>query len=642
MNGAPLQELDGSAFRLLVEQSADIVATMDNQGRILFVNPAVRHMLGYEPEELLGASAFDIVHPEDVDELKSLYQNMVEKPGARVTTQYRMAAKSGEWRMIESRAVNFLDTPPVGAVICNSTDITPLALAVEEVRRSEERVRMMLQGFEDIIALYDLDGTCLFFTGADAYGVHTRDMIGKNVRDMFPGKQAERILDQHRRVLKTGKALTVENELTWNGRPLWLLLTTYPVTDSRGNLAAIGSIGRNITAQKEAEREKQALQEQLNHIQKLDSVGALAGGIAHEFNNMLAVIMGNASLLLETPEAAAAGREELEEIIKAGERARDLSMKLLTFARRDKLNVQNVRVADLISEFAAMLETVFPPNIHIRWSAPDDLRIIADMPQMRQALLNLCNNARDAMPRGGTLAIEAADIRISESEAEPLAGLPQGRYCLVTVRDTGAGIPEPIRNKIFDPFFTTKGVGRGVGLGLSVAHGIVRNHDGRLFVDERPGPGAAVAFCIPASDMLQNPPAADNTARNKHKTVLVVDDEPVLLKLAQRILERGGLHVISACSGEQAIDTFRHLHVSIDLVILDMLLPDMDGAEVYRAMMEIAPDARVLLCSGASQAQACRHLLDAGGPAGFIQKPFTMDSLTMAVQGALAQSPDAR
>jgi len=638
----PQSPFDDSVFRMLVEHSSDITMTMDARGLILYVNPAVRQLLGYEPGDLIGASGFEIIHPDDRAGLERTFQEMVENPGRRTTVRHRINTKRGDWRVFETRVGNFLDHPPISAVICNSTDITEQVEALDAMRRQEE----LMNQAQSVARLgsWNLD----LRTGRMTWSKEMYRIFGfEPMPDPAPMDQAmqrvhprdvTRVAQSINKCLQSpGKQSFEYRILLPGGAERIVLAGNQSEPGPHGAPVSMHGTLQDITELKQAESEKQALQEQLYHIQKLDAVGTLAGGIAHEFNNMLAVIMGNASLLLQDPDAAAAGQEELEEIIKASERSRDLAMKLLTFARRDKINVQNMPVKELLGDFAAMIEHSFPHNIQVHWTAPDDLRISADVSQMRQVLLNLCNNACDAMPQGGILSILAADIQIFEKEAEPLAGLCPGRYCFITVRDSGMGIPSSIRDKIFDPFFTTKGVGRGTGLGLSIAHGIVQNHNGRMFVDNHDGPGAAVAFCLPAADDATTPlaPPAPRPAANK--TVLVVDDQPIMLTLARRILERDRFLVLTAGTGAEAIEVFKHMHGSIDLVLLDLLMPDLDGEDVCDALLDIDPGAAVLLCSGATQSQRCHDMLRKGGIAGLLKKPFTMESLIEAVRSALAR-----
>lgn len=378
-------------------------------------------------------------------------------------------------------------------------------------------------------------------------------------------------------------------------------------------------------------------QEQLYHSQKLEAVGQLAGGMAHDFNNMLAVIMGNAELALYDLKPGAPGHEEMNEILKASARAKELTMRILTFARKEKLNVRPVGINGIVKELVPILKRSFSKNIRIKTFVQEGLPPVgADANQLHQALLNICNNARDAMPGGGELIIETSLAALDDEYCRLHPDVRPGEYCLVRVSDTGVGMPEEIKYRIFEPFFTTKGAEKGTGLGLSVTYGIIRNHGGHIRVYTEPGKGTAMHVYLPVSPQVgaEGGIGESGEIRGGSETILVVDDETALLGLAEKILSKAGYKVLTAARGREAVELYRSRPGEIDLVILDMIMPEMDGGTVYRMLKEINPEVAALLSSGYSINGQAGALLSEG-IRGFVQKPFSFNELRRAVRDAL-------
>lgn len=402
-----------------------------------------------------------------------------------------------------------------------------------------------------------------------------------------------------------------------------------------GELSAIIS-DRRRRAREEMERE--TLREQLEQAQKMEAIGTLAGGMAHDFNNTLAVIMGSAEMAHRMLTKGDPNAERLKKIIEATRRAKGLTSQLLTFARKGKLEVKNVSVNQMAEEITEILKRGVSKNIQLECNAEKDLPAVkADQNQIHQALLNLCLNAADAMPGGGRLAIEtglvevdAAALRATRADAAP------GRYCMVKISDNGTGIPETIINKIFEPFFTTKDREKGTGLGMSISLGIVRNHGGFIDVKSKVGKGTEVFVMLPATEekgAREEPSAADAPAKGT-ETILVIDDDQDLVDMALETLELEGYKPIGATSGEEGLNIFRKHHNLIDLVILDMIMPKMDGSEVFSKLRTIAPSAKVILCSGFSGNVEASLLLERGAK-GYIQKPFGLNELCAKIREAL-------
>jgi CheY-like chemotaxis protein len=378
------------------------------------------------------------------------------------------------------------------------------------------------------------------------------------------------------------------------------------------------------------------MERRLLHAQKLESIGVLAGGIAHDFNNILAGIMGYADLArLRLPESEPA-REDIEVIKKAAQRAADLTRQMLAYSGKGKFIVEPVDLSRVVEDSKKMLAMSVSKKARVTYNLTDNLPVIqADAAQMCQVVMNLVINASEALDEhGGAIAVSTNAIRCQAKDLAGMGlgeGLPEGEYVCLEVADTGCGMDEQTLAKIFDPFFTTKFTGRG--LGLSGVHGIVRGHKGAIQVSSEPGKGTTFRVLFPASGpaipAMQNEPAA--TPVRSSGTVLIVDDDETIRISVQRMIERSGFSVLTASGGQEAIRLFREHQQEVNCVLLDLTMPDLDGAETFRELRKIRPDVRVLLSSGFSE-EAATERFPGQGLAGFVQKPYQLDTLITKLQ----------
>ncbi len=387
---------------------------------------------------------------------------------------------------------------------------------------------------------------------------------------------------------------------------------------------------------KRAEREKEAMQQQLFQSQKMESIGLLAGGIAHDFNNILTVIKGNASMLRRKQVPRGEAEMMLDDILDSSERARDLTMKLLYFSRKDRLNVKPVRVDDIVENVSRIMERSMVKTTRITTKIEPGLFVKVDKNQVIQALINICQNACDAMTAGGTIRITCMRVRAADIPSITGARAPDEGLCLIKVSDSGTGIDEETLRNIFDPFFTTKDIGKGTGLGLSVARGIIANHDGFIDVRSAPGEGTDFLIYLPVSD--ETPETIEvkkyHEAEGGKETILVVDDDELVLSLTGRILKAAGYSVFTVENGMEAPDVFEKHSEEIALVVLDMVMPGISGKEVFEIIRKLDPDMRVLLASGYSVEGEAEELLK-NNNVEFIQKPFEMENLLKTVRSIL-------
>ncbi len=424
--------------------------------------------------------------------------------------------------------------------------------------------------------------------------------------------------------------------LTADGRTLWLRDMVRVVTNG-GVVDTIRGLTTDITEQKLAEEERETLQRQLLQAQKLESVGTLAGGIAHDFNNFLQGILGNAGLALQYLSPESPISEQVEAILQSAERARHLTTQLLAFSRPKDRSVEVIELNHLVEQNLSMLRRLIPATVEIRTLLDADSSAIeADPGHIDQILVNLCVNARDAMPDGGLLKIETKNRVFSEAGAAGFLGaVPGGRYVILRVSDTGCGIPLSIRDRLFDPFFTTKEVHRGTGLGLAIAYAVARNHKGWIDVRSVEGRGSVFEVYLPVTDKPANPVKDEAPAGSgRGETVLVVDDERTVRVLACRILGKYGYRTLEAVDGKEALRVYRERMSEIDLVLLDMTMPRLDGAQCVRQLRAVNPRVKSILSSGYTESKVDNAPGDA-----FLHKPYRPEDLARAVRRVLDGCP---
>jgi signal transduction histidine kinase len=403
------------------------------------------------------------------------------------------------------------------------------------------------------------------------------------------------------------------------------------IRDPDGSPKAILSIGRDITERKRIEEEKRQLEAQYRHAKKMEAIGNLAGGIAHEFNNLLSVIMGNASVMLFGKDPNHEDYEALEDIEEAAKAASSLTSQLLGFARKEGYEVRTINLNHLVRDtFETFAKTKRQIRIHQDF-AEDLAAIEADPSQLSQVLLNLFIHAADAMPDGGDLFLKTMN-----TNHDALAGIvlepKPGIYVQFSITDSGAGMDRETREHIFEPFYSRTKKGSRTGLGLASVYGTIRSHGGHIALQSEQGQGTTFVIYLPASSkQVEDPVIQSKRATLSTRTILIVDDEKKVLDMAHKVIRKLGYEVLEASGGREAIEVFRSHHEEIDLVILDITMPDMGGGEVFDSLKKIDPAVHVLLASGYSVDNTAREIM-ARGCDGFIQKPFNMKDLHQAIE----------
>ncbi len=405
---------------------------------------------------------------------------------------------------------------------------------------------------------------------------------------------------------------------------------------------AFQEIAEHSAGRQRAEEALRSSEEQLRQAQKMEAVGRLAGGIAHDFNNVMTVILSYCSLTMDGLKPGDPLLEDMEEIQKAGKRAAELTAQLLAFSRQQVLQPQVVEMNEVVAGMGKMIGRLVGEDVTVTTSLASAAgRAYCDPGQIGQVIMNLVVNARDAMPTGGRLTIETANIDLDETYASEHVGAAVGPHVMLAVSDTGVGMDAATRAQIFEPFFTTKGIGKGTGLGLSMAYGIVKQSGGSIWVYSEIGSGTTFKIYLPRIDTAATAPSLDEipTERRGTETVLVVEDEPQLRKLASRVLTARGFQVLEAKDGQEALRFFQEPSQTIDLVLTDVVMPTMGGRELSERLAKIRPDLRVIFMSGYTDDVVVRHGVLAEGVA-YLQKPVTPSQLLARVRAEIDRSTE--
>jgi PAS domain S-box-containing protein len=510
-------------------------------------------------------------------------------------------------------------------------------IQAEEARQeSETSYRLLAENVTDVIWIADLDLRITYVSPSVTrmLGYEIQELVGQNIEEIVSPasrQMARDVLAGNLRMAAqkredTLRSQTLDLELLGkDGSTLWAETKLSFLFGSNNEPTGLLGVTRDIT-------EKMHLQNQLFQAQKMESIGTLAGGIAHDFNNLLGGILGYASLIKTKTRKKHTAHGYAETIEKSANRASDLTAQLLAFARGGRCETKVLNLNSIVNETLEIIGRTFDKSIEVGVHLCESLPTVeADAGQMQQVLMNLCVNARDAMPDGGKLIIETS----SETIAEGQGGVKPGSYVNLSVTDTGMGMNKETIERIFEPFFTTKEKGKGTGLGLSVIYGVVNNHGGHVHVYSEPGGGSTLKVLLPASGKPEET-ETPKVARRKSGTevILVVDDEEVIRSLAKDALETYGYHVLLAQNGNEAIEIYGANESRIRLVIMDMIMPKMGGKEAFSKLKELDPQIKVLMSTGYSQDGEAKDMLN-NGVLGLIQKPYQLDELLSTVRSAL-------
>jgi two-component system cell cycle sensor histidine kinase/response regulator CckA len=619
-------------YKRLVESSLTGIF-IHRDGKYVFINDRFAEIHGYAREELLGEEYLTLIHPDEREAFAQIASARLKGEAVPQRYQVRRLRKDGKtiWCEMMATRIEYGVRP---AIMGNIIDISERKRAEEALRESEEKYRELVENANSIILRRDAQGNITFFNEfAQSFFGYSRDeILGKNVIGAIVPETDSAGRDLAAMIRDIGlqpeRYANNENEnMRRNGERVWVSWTNKAVRDKDGNIVEILCVGNDIT-------ERKRLQRQLRQAHKMEAIGTLAGGIAHDFNNLLTGILGNVSLMLMDIDSSHPHYPRLKNIQKQVQSGAKLTSHMLGYARKGKYEVKPIDLNGLVKQTSEVFRRTRKEIAIHRELAEDLFAIEADQGQIEQVLLNLFVNSADAMPGGGDLTLKTTNTIHKDIKGELYDPRP-GNYVQLTVTDNGTGMDKKSQERIFDPFFTTKEMGRGTGLGLASAYGIIKAHGGYIDVESKKGHGTTFHIYLPASDKeVRKATKRPVEIFRAPGTVLLVDDEQVILEVGQDLLEAMGYRIITAKDGKEAVEVYRKNREEIDIVVLDMVMPNMGGGEAYDHIKEINPDVRVLLSSGFSIDGEAAEILERGCD-GFIQKPFTMKQLSKEIRQIL-------
>jgi two-component system cell cycle sensor histidine kinase/response regulator CckA len=612
-------------------QARDLIGLIGFDGHLKRLNPAWGACLGFTLDELLAEPFMNLVHPEDVERAQQEIQRLSN--GVEIISfEIRFRCKNGSYKRLQWNATPVLGQ---GSFYAYGRDITERKHA-EEVR---VRLASIVESSTDAIIGKTLEGIVTSWNRAAerTFGYTAEEVIGKPIGILIPQDRLEEEAQLIERV-KQGERVTHFETVRRrkDGKELNIALTLSPIEDGSGMLIGFSKIARDITEQK-------SLEAQLRHSQKMEGVGQLAGGIAHDFNNLLTVINSYSAMVLDELDFSNPFvRKGLEQIKEAGYRAASLTRQLLMFSRQQVVEPKVLDLNEIVLNTAKLLRRLIGEDItQVLCLHPALERVNIDPGQLEQVIMNLAVNARDAMPGGGQLTIETNNVELDQAYVRAHALVEPGPYVMLAVSDTGCGMDAATQARIFEPFFTTKGPGKGTGLGLATVDGIVKQSGGNIWVSSEVGTGTTLRIYFPRVEQTSELPesgAAPAELFRGSETVLLVEDEGMVLALAQAILERCGYHVIAAGNGQDALRFAQESQEPIHLLLTDTIMPVMNGPELAKQVRSIRPETKVLFMSGyTDRVIAYTAALEPG--TAFLQKPFTPQTLTQKVHEVLTAIP---
>ncbi|WP_051305385.1 PAS domain-containing hybrid sensor histidine kinase/response regulator [Desulfogranum mediterraneum] len=604
-------------FRELAENIQEVFWIFDwSEQRVVYVSPAYEKIWGRSVQSLLEnyEQWTESIHPDDLQYALESFQNIVETGGGH-SREYRIVRPDGEVRWLSDRG--FVVSEPnevVSRIVGIAEDITERKQAETLLQKSEEKYRFLADNVADALWILNTDTLTLEYVSpaiARIQGYSPEEFTAMPFEESFTPNSwrlvthliSEEVKKEGSATGATFRPITLEPAVYCrDGTTKWVEITASVIRGGRNEVTGIIGVTRDISERMDAEKERKKLETQLQQAQKMEAIGTLAGGIAHDFNNILSAIFGYTELALEDAQKTGRPHNNLQEILKAGNRAKELVQQILTFSRQADQEQRPVCIKDVVKEALKLLRASLPSTIVIEQSIESNALVRGDAIQIHQIIMNLCTNAAHAMEEsGGVLSVSLSDGgRDSEFSARH-PNLQPGAYITLTVRDTGHGMPAAVLEKIFDPFFTTKEKWHGTGMGLSLVHGIVNSYKGIILAGSEPEKGSSFKVILPAIREASGLKVeSEQPIPTGSERILFVDDEPAIVKLNRQLLEQLGYDVVVRTSSIEALELFKAQPDRFDLVITDMTMPQMTGEHLARELIRIRPDLPIILCTGFS------------------------------------------
>ncbi len=620
-------------FSILFEAIQDAIVVADLQSKILQANRAAMAMLGCGKADLMYSNAFEFVADQSRPAVREMVRRVIDEG---LTQQMELVGrrKDGTEFTAEVCCAPVNDkTGKTVSLVAVGRDITRRKRADEALRLSEEKYRTLFEQSRDLIYVTTPEGRIIDINpaGLELLGYASKEELFQvRASDLYVNPEHRARLSSL--ISQKGYAPDVEIALRRkDGKKITVSAGVNPLRDGAGKITAYWGMARDMTGHKD-------LEQQLTQAQKMESIGRLVGGVAHDFNNILTGIIGFADLALIGLAPDHPLWFHLDQIKKQGDRAAALTRQLLAFSSRQLLERRNLDLNQIVRDMDKFLGRVIGEHVEIKVICAPDLRtVFADAAQVQHVLMNLCLNARDAMPDGGDLIIETRNIILRQPYKDSQATIEPGEFVQVSVTDTGAGMSDDVKRHLFEPFFTTKAGGDGVGLGLAAVYGIVRQHKGVVHVYSEPGKGTTVKVyfrALTGPDEKHEPQAPVQSRAEGNETILVAEDEPAVRELIARVLKQSGYRVVVAENGQEALRVFDENSDNVRLAVLDVVMPRMNGDEVYQHIKMQKPGVKSLFISGYASG-GIHNDFDLRPGIEFLQKPFNPSDLARRVREIL-------
>jgi two-component system, cell cycle sensor histidine kinase and response regulator CckA len=633
-------ESDKKLFALL-EQMPIPIQQYNCEGIVTFWNKASERLYGYSAEDAVGKNLIDLIIPPV---LHYIFQATLDKCKTMNSSghffpsgEFQLQNKDGHLVPVYSTHIAMVRSDCAPVLYCLDIDLSQFKAAEQALRESEERFKAIAEGSRDAIFIADINGRFVYVNEAGCtFTGYNKDELGQMAILELQAPEDSGLYKNFYRIVAGESITNVTNILRKDGVKAPIEFSNTRV--SIGGKPYIHMVARDIAERERAEIERENLQRQLIQAQKMEAVGHLAGGVAHDFNNKLSVILGNAELALEVLDPFQPVHDYVAGIQEAARRSAELTRKLLAFARKQTIAPKVIDLNEIVEGMLKMLRRLIGEGIQLSWAPGKDLwSVNMDASQIDQILVNLGVNARDAIGDMGVITIQTGNAVIDLEHCMTHPGLSAGHYVVLAVSDNGCGISPDIREHIFEPFFTTKGAGRGTGLGLATVYGIMKQNQGFIDVASEPGEGTTFTIYFPRHE------GQAGHANNKlpriaitggKETLLIVEDEEDVLQLIKLILKRQGYQVLTASSPIDAIRLAKSHTGKIDLLITDVIMPGMNGQQLSQKLLPICPELRLLFISGYTANVIAHHgVLDQG--VDFIQKPFSIEKVSRKVREVL-------